>query len=149
MKGTVNAMVKLRLQKLLKKSPTESAQPRIGEPVLEDYARAEDFNERRFWHKLKGVAKKAGYSVLEKCLWLYYTVQKPDTPKWAKTAIYAALAYFVLPLDAIPDFIPGIGYSDDVSILASALLSVSLYLDASVKQQATEKLSVWFGDRDE
>ncbi|MGL4468270.1 MAG: YkvA family protein, partial [Plesiomonas shigelloides] len=82
-------------------------------------------------------------------LWLYYTAQKPDTPKWAKTAIYAALAYFVLPLDAIPDFIPGIGYSDDVSILASALLSVSLYLDASVKQQATEKLSVWFGDREE
>ncbi|MDA1378944.1 hypothetical protein PCI56_02615 [Plesiomonas shigelloides subsp. oncorhynchi] len=72
-------MIKQRLQKLLKKSPTESAQTRIGEPVLEDYARAEDFNERRFWHKLKGVAKKAGYSVLEKCLWLYYTAQKPDT----------------------------------------------------------------------
>ena len=131
-------MVKQRLQQLVKKSPTG--------PGVDEYAHAEDFNDRRFWYKLKAVAKKAGYSVLEKCLWLYYTAQKPDTPKWAKTAIYAALAYFVLPLDAIPDFIPGIGYSDDISILASALLSVSLYLDESVKQETSEKLNVWFGD---
>lgn len=137
-------MVKQHWLKLRNNASSGSVPHSVGKPVLEAYTSAEEFNERRFWHKLKAVAKKAGYSLLEKALWLYYTAQKPDTPKWAKTAIYAALAYFVLPLDAIPDFIPGIGYSDDLSILASALLSVSLYLDDDVKNTATQKLDLWF-----
>lgn len=137
-------MVKQHWLKLRNNASSGSVPHSVGQPVLEAYTSAEEFNERRFWHKLKAVAKKAGYSLLEKALWLYYTAQKPDTPKWAKTAIYAALAYFILPLDAIPDFIPGIGYSDDLSILASALLSVSLYLDDDVKNTATQKLDLWF-----
>ena len=72
------------------------------------------FNENSFWAKLAAVAKSVGREVIEKALWLYYAAQRPDVPLWAKTTIYSALAYFILPIDLIPDFLPG-GYVDDLS----------------------------------
>ncbi len=39
-----------------------------------------------------------------------------------------ALAYFILPSDVIPDFIPGMGYTDDASVLAAALAAVRTHL---------------------
>ena len=52
--------------------------------------------------------------MIQKALWLYYAAQRPQTPIWAKTTIYAALGYFILPVDIIPDLIPGAGYVDDL-----------------------------------
>ncbi|RNM19035.1 DUF1232 domain-containing protein, partial [Dickeya undicola] len=72
-----------------------------------------------------------------------YTL-RPDTPIWAKTTIYASLAYFVLPIDAIPDAIPVVGYTDDLAVLATALATVSMYIDEKVKQLAAQKISDWF-----
>lgn len=113
---------------------------------IEDYVKPEDFDERRFWHKIGTYAKKAGYGAIEKALWLYYAAQKPDTPLWAKAAIYGALAYFVLPLDAIPDLVPIVGYSDDLAALAAAIASVSKQIDDDVKEKASEKLTEWFDE---
>jgi len=104
-----------------------------------------DYSESSFWEKVKRYAKAAGREVVEKALWLYYAAQRPETPKWAKTAIYGALAYFILPFDAIPDFAPVIGYTDDLGVLATALLTVSQYVSDDVKAQAEEKLRTWFG----
>lgn len=108
------------------------------------FTQADDFNETRFWTKIVGYAKKAGSEVIEKVLWLYYAAQRPDTPVWAKTTIYAALAYFVLPLDAIPDALPVVGFTDDLGVLAGALGTVSLYVNEEVKQQTRDKLADWF-----
>ena len=104
-----------------------------------------DYSDSSFWEKIKGFAKAAGKEVIQKALWLYYAARRPETPAWAKTAIYGALAYFILPLDAIPDFAPVIGYTDDLGVLATALLTVSQYVSDDVKAQADEKLQAWFG----
>jgi uncharacterized membrane protein YkvA (DUF1232 family) len=45
----------------------------------------------------------------------------PNTPAWAKAILAAAIAYVLCPLDAIPDFIPFIGWTDDVGVLMGAL----------------------------
>jgi uncharacterized membrane protein YkvA (DUF1232 family) len=66
-------------------------------------------------------------------------------PRWAKLTIYAALAYFVLPLDAIPDLIPGVGYVDDLGALGTALLTVASYVNDDVKQRARQRMTQWFG----
>ena len=58
--------------------------------------------------------------MIEKALWLYYAAQQPNTPVWAKTLIYGALAYFVLPFDAIPDVLLGLGFTDDMAVLLAA-----------------------------
>jgi uncharacterized membrane protein YkvA (DUF1232 family) len=96
--------------------------------------------------KLMRYAKKAGREVVEKALWLHYAAQNPSTPKWAKAAMYSALGYFILPLDAIPDFAPLVGYTDDLSVMAAALLVTSMYITAEVKNQARSKVTSWFGD---
>lgn len=97
------------------------------------------------WGQLRLMAAKAGSEVLEKALYLYFAAQKPGVPARAKAVIYSALAYLVLPADAVSDILPGIGYSDDLGALAAALAIVSLHIDEAVKAQARAKLHDWFG----
>lgn len=91
----------------------------------------------------RGAFKKSGMNVLKKVLLLYYAGQKPGIPSWAKAAIYGALGYFVMPADAVPDLLPG-GITDDLGVIAGALVTVALYVDQSVKDQAEQKMRDWF-----
>ncbi|NJN86870.1 MAG: DUF1232 domain-containing protein [Leptolyngbyaceae cyanobacterium SL_7_1] len=104
------------------------------------------FSEIEFWEKLKSFAIYAGKEVVEKALILYYAAQRPETPLWAKMTIYSALAYFVLPTDAIPDITPLIGYADDLGTLAAALGAVAMSITPDVKQLAKQKMQDWFGE---
>ena len=106
---------------------------------------ANEFDDGSFWNKVKHFALKAGREVIEKALWLYYAAQQPNTPAWARTVIYGALAYFVLPVDAVPDAIPVAGFTDDLGALVAALGTVSMYVTDQVKQMASEKMREWFG----
>ncbi|BDQ67997.1 YkvA family protein [Shewanella xiamenensis] len=106
----------------------------------------EAFTETGFWNKIKMFGRQAGREVVERALWLYYAAQKPNTPTWAKSVIFGALAYFISPLDAIPDLTPLVGFTDDLGALAAALTMVTLYIDDEVKSLAAAKLALWFGD---
>jgi len=59
---------------------------------------------------------------------LYFCVLDPKTPAWVKATAAAALAYFILPLDALPDLMPLVGLSDDAAVLAAALTAVSAHV---------------------
>ena len=104
-----------------------------------------EYSEANFWQKLFKHAKAAGREVVEKALLLFYATQEPETPVWAKGVVYAALAYFILPTDAIPDFIPGAGYGDDLTVLAAALVTVAIYVTPEAEEEAKTKLKQWFG----
>ncbi|ODR84989.1 YkvA family protein [Shewanella xiamenensis] len=106
----------------------------------------EAFTETGFWNKIKMFGRQAGREVVERALWLYYAAQKPNTPTWAKSVIFGALAYFISPLDAIPDLTPLVGFTDDLGALAAALTMVTLYIDDEVKSLAAANLALWFGD---
>jgi uncharacterized membrane protein YkvA (DUF1232 family) len=108
---------------------------------LTDYSSR--YSGKSFWAKCRKVAKAAGAEVIEKALWLYFALQRKETPVWAKATIIGALGYFIFPVDAIPDFIPVAGYSDDVGVLAAAVTSVAMYIDKDVKAKASEKLADW------
>lgn len=101
----------------------------------------------QFWKKLARHATAVGRGTLEKALYLYYAAQNPATPAWAKRVIYGALGYFILPLDAIPDLAPLLGYTDDLSIMAAALATVAYYVTPQVKTQAHDKLDSWLGPK--
>src|SRR5690606_39667036 len=103
------------------------------------------FSDSGLWNKLSRYARTAGKEVVEKVLWLYYAAQDPNTPRWAKTAIYGALGYFIFPLDAIPDFAAVVGYTDDLGVLAAALATVSMYITDDIKARARNKVEIWFG----
>jgi uncharacterized membrane protein YkvA (DUF1232 family) len=48
----------------------------------------------------------------------------PELPRGVRWRLVALLGYLVLPIDLVPDFIPVIGYADDVVVLALALRAV-------------------------
>ncbi|MDD1783606.1 DUF1232 domain-containing protein [Enterovibrio sp. ZSDZ35] len=116
---------------------------------MSDNKYLDEYTEARFWDKAKGFAKKAGYDVLEKALTLYYSATDNDTPKWAKTTIFAALGYFIAPIDAIPDLTPAVGFSDDLGVLFAAAAAVVMYVKPEHSEKAAEKLSRWFSKSEE
>jgi len=67
---------------------------------------------------------------------LYFCLLDPATPLWVKGIVAGALAYFVLPLDAIPDILPFVGLSDDASLLAAAYTAVSAFVTEGHREQA-------------
>lgn len=108
-----------------------------------------DYSEKSLFDKIIKVAKKAGTTVIYAALLLFYTLQDPNVPAWAKAVIVGALGYFISPVDFIPDMIPVIGYTDDLSTLIGAIVMVSMYIDEDKKNKAKSKLRDWFGNFDD
>ena len=92
-------------------------------PDAERVARDEETVRREFWRKLKRFAARLPFA--EDLLAAYYCAFDRDTPFQVKAALIGALAYFVLPFDAMPDIMPLLGFADDAAILATALRIVS------------------------
>lgn len=103
------------------------------------------FSDPQFWDKLNRFARKAGRQVVERALQLYYAARRPETPAWAKTSIFGALAYFISPIDLIPDLLPLVGFSDDLTVMAAALAMVSMYINDEVRLKARQTADKWFG----
>ena len=53
-------------------------------------------------------------------------------PRAAKIALGAAAVYLLSPLDLIPDFIPFVGYADDLLLAAIILDGILNYVDRAV-----------------
>ena len=106
------------------------------------------YSEESFWEKLRRHAARAGRQVVGKALVLYYCLQDPDTLAKAKGVIAGALGYLILPLDAIPDLIPGAGFVDDLGALVLALTTVVAHIKLEHKVKARERLCEWFGEED-
>ena len=58
----------------------------------------------------------------------------------AKGVLIGALAYFILPVDVIPDFILGLGFTDDVTVLAAAIATIRAHMKPRHREQAKEAL---------
>ena len=68
---------------------------------------------------------------------MYFCMTDSGTPAWAKTIIMSALAYFLLPMDAIPDMLP-VGFMDDAGAIATAMKKVSDWMTRGHYQRADE-----------
>lgn len=104
-----------------------------------------EYSDSSFWGKIKKYAKKAGSSVVEMSLQMYFALQDSETPVWAKAIIIGALGYFISPVDVIPDAIPVVGYTDDLGVLTGAVAAVAAHIKPEHKRLAKEKLENWFG----
>lgn len=54
----------------------------------------------------------------------YYCAIDRKTPARTRGILLAALAYFVLPFDIVPDFILGVGFTDDFAVLMAAITAI-------------------------
>ena len=84
--------------------------------------------------------------MVEKALLLFYAAQEEKAPAWAKATIAAALGYFIVPLDAVADLTPAVGYADDLGVLVLAIAAVSRYINEDVRNKTASKMRAWFGD---
>ncbi|MGI6370296.1 MAG: DUF1232 domain-containing protein [Ignavibacteria bacterium] len=102
------------------------------------------YSNDSFWNKIAKHYKSIGKQLLESAVCLYYAFRDHDTPKWAKRVIVATLGYLIFPIDLMPDFIPAIGYSDDLLAVLSALAAISLHVKDEHKDRAKEKVESLF-----
>ena len=114
--------------------------------MSDDNEYEEAYSESGFWNKLKSYAAIAGREVVEKALLLYYAMQEEKAPAWAKATIAGALGYFIVPLDAISDLTPAVGYADDLGVLALAIAAVATYINDDVREKTRQRMLAWFGD---
>ena len=93
---------------------------------------------RGFWRK---VAKGLGHvPFLDEAVAAYYCARDPDTPASAKAILVSALAYFILPADVVPDFIAGLGFTDDATVLIAAMSSVTPHISPAHRARARTTL---------
>ncbi|MGA0533614.1 YkvA family protein [Hansschlegelia sp. KR7-227] len=104
-----------------------------------DYAADEARVKRDFWPKIKRVARSIPFA--EDAVAAYYCALDRETPMHVRAALIGALAYFVLPFDAMPDFMPLMGFADDASILAAALAAVRVHMKDRHRDAARRTLA--------
>jgi uncharacterized membrane protein YkvA (DUF1232 family) len=101
-------------------------------------ARNERTVREGFWRKLRRLAGLMPFS--EDLVAAYFCALDPLTPLPARAALIAALAYFVVPLDLVPDFVAGFGFSDDATALATAIGVAGSYVRAEHRAAARRVL---------
>jgi uncharacterized membrane protein YkvA (DUF1232 family) len=108
-----------------------------------------DENEERtlrrdFWRKARRVLASLPFA--EDLLAAYYCAFDRDTPLAVKAVLVSAIAYFVLPVDAIPDVLLVIGYTDDAAVLAAAIKLVSDHIRPLHREAARNALGTLKGN---
>ncbi|PZO76555.1 MAG: DUF1232 domain-containing protein [Mesorhizobium amorphae] len=92
-----------------------------------------------FWRTVKAAARRIPF--MEEVVAAYYCALDWNTPMRAKAVIFGALAYFIMPADAIPDFLLIAGFTDDVAVLSAALAAIRSHVTPAHRQAAREALA--------
>ncbi len=102
-------------------------------------ARDEAVVKEKFLPKLARVFAQVPFA--EDLLAAYYCAFDPATPVKAKGILLGALAYFVLPIDLLPDMVLGLGFTDDLAVLLAAFKVVRTHVTAAHRQRARDALA--------
>jgi uncharacterized membrane protein YkvA (DUF1232 family) len=100
---------------------------------------SEESLRENFWRTAKKAARHVPF--MEDVVAAYYCALDKETPLRAKGILLAALGYFILPADAIPDMIVGLGFTDDVAVLTAALAAIRVNLKPAHRLAAKEALA--------
>jgi uncharacterized membrane protein YkvA (DUF1232 family) len=92
-----------------------------------------------FWRTARRAARHVPF--MEDVVAAYYCALDKETPLRVKGILFAALGYFILPADTIPDVIFGLGFTDDIAVLTAALAAVRAHLKPAHLAAAKEALS--------
>lgn len=95
-------------------------------PGTSDAARDEELVREGFWPKMRRMA--AGLPFAEDAVAAHYCAFDRETPNSVRFTLVGALAYFVMPVDMVPDILPMVGYADDAGVLSAAIMAVSSHM---------------------
>ena len=95
-------------------------------------------DEPRLWRKLLRVAARITFADQVVAAW--YCAMDSATPQHVRGVLLAALAYFVLPTDAVPDIIAGIGFTDDATVIAAVVGAFARHITPEHRARARSRL---------
>ena len=100
--------------------------------MAEDYRKV--LNDALAWVIL--FVGKLSPKVAVEILTLIELLKAKETPVWVKGMIAGALAYAVLPIDLIPDFLPLAGLTDDAGVIGTTIITVMKYIRPQMREAA-------------
>lgn len=106
---------------------------------------AAGYSEDALFDKLSRYARVAGRELIEKAVLLYLVLRDPATPRWAKATVVGALGYFIAPIDAVPDLLPGVGFTDDLGVVLLALAAVATSITPRMRSLARRTVERFLG----
>ncbi|MHC1547410.1 YkvA family protein [Phyllobacterium sp. K27] len=116
---------------------------KIGEILEPGSAHQQRSREERvrasFWKTVRKAAKNIPF--LDEVVAGYFCALDPATPTKVRGILLASLAYFVLPLDFIPDFILGLGFTDDVAVMMAALSAIRTNITPAHRAAARQAIA--------
>ncbi len=104
-------------------------------PIPTDFSPAD---EKRLWKKLARVAARITFA--DQIVAAWYCATDPETPVHVRGVLLAALGYFVLPTDLVPDLVLGLGFTDDAAVIAAVVGTLGRYLKPEHRERADAKL---------
>jgi uncharacterized membrane protein YkvA (DUF1232 family) len=115
---------------------TDSADltPATIKPDPDKFARDSARVERGFWPKIRRLAARVPF--LSDLVAAYYCALDPKSPFQVRAVLMGALAYFVLPVDVIPDFLALFGFADDATVLYGAVKTVAKHITPEHRAKA-------------
>ena len=103
------------------------------------------YDDNKFWDKIRTIARNVGEVVLRPVLTLYYILQEGNINMKNKMYIIGALGYFILPFDIIPDFVAGLGYTDDLAVIFILLKQLQDCNTPEIQKKVESKISELLG----
>lgn len=91
------------------------------------------------FQKISAWAKALKFDVLA----LWFALKHPSVSGWAKAIAFIAVAYALSPIDLIPDFIPVLGYLDDLIIVPVLVWLALKLVPIDVLKQSREQVVEW------
>jgi uncharacterized membrane protein YkvA (DUF1232 family) len=101
-------------------------------------SRKAEMVKTRFFPKLASVLARVPFA--EDLVAAYYCAFDRNTPVKAKGILIGALAYFILPVDVVPDIIAGLGFTDDLAVLLAAFNVVRTHMTDAHRERARDTL---------
>ena len=95
--------------------------------------------QQAFWAKVKRFGRELPF--IEDLLAAYFCMVDAATPRRVKLILVGAIAYFVLPADAVPDLLPFLGFADDAAMLAAAITQVAGAITDAHREKARATLA--------
>ena len=96
-------------------------------------------DERRFWRKLTRVL--AAIPFAEDLVAAWFCARDPATPSYVRTVLFGAIAYFLMPVDLVADYLVGVGFTDDAAVIAMVLSTLGRHIEPRHRAAARRRLA--------